>query len=48
MYGYPAEEAAEIAVREVNAFLRDNTPIDAVIFVVFDAAAERAYKRLLG
>jgi O-acetyl-ADP-ribose deacetylase (regulator of RNase III) len=48
VYGYPAEQAAEIAVREARAFLQDKTPIDAVIFVVFDAAAERAYKRLLG
>jgi O-acetyl-ADP-ribose deacetylase (regulator of RNase III) len=48
VYGYPAEQAAEIAVREVRAFLQDTTPIDAVIFVVFDAAAERAFKRLLG
>ncbi len=48
VYGYPVAEAAEIAVREVRGFLQDKTPIDAVVFVVFDAAAERAYKRLLG
>jgi O-acetyl-ADP-ribose deacetylase (regulator of RNase III) len=47
VYGYPVEQAAEIAVREVSGFLRENTPIDAVIFVVFDSAAQRAYKRLL-
>lgn len=48
IYGYPVDQAAEIAVREVSSFLQDSTPIDAVVFVVFDAAAERAYKRLLG
>lgn len=45
VYGYPVEEAAQIAVRAVRAFLRDDTPIDEVIFVVFDAAAERAYQK---
>ena len=48
VYGYPVDRAAEIAVREVSGFLHENTPIDAVVFVVFDAAAERAYHRLLG
>src|ERR1019366_5831480 len=48
VYGHPVDQAAEIAVREVSAFLQENTPIDAVIFVVFDAAAERAYKRFVG
>ena len=47
VYGYPREAAAEIAVREVRAFLTGNSSIEAVIFVVFDAAAERAYQRLL-
>lgn len=48
IYGYPVEAAAAIAVREVRAFLTDNTSIDQVIFVVFDGAAEKCYKRLLG
>ncbi len=48
VYGYPVEAAAEIAVREVRAFLRDDTPLDEVIFVVFDAVAEQAYRRILG
>jgi len=48
VYGYPVEQAAEIAVREVRGFLQENTLIDAVIFVVFDAAAERAYTKALG
>ena len=48
VYGYPVGLAAEIAVREVTGFLQENTPIDAVIFVVFDAGAEKAYTRLLG
>ena len=48
VYGYPADEAAEIAIREVNAFLEKSNAMDAVIFVVFDPAGERAYTRVLG
>jgi O-acetyl-ADP-ribose deacetylase (regulator of RNase III) len=47
VYGYPPAEAAEIAVREVSAFLEQNPAIDRVIFVVFDSATEELYKRLL-
>ena len=32
VYGYPAESAAEIAVREVTAFLQSSDAIDEVIF----------------
>lgn len=48
VYGYPVEEAAEIAVREVRTFLAGNASLDAVIFVLFDGAAEKMYRRLLG
>jgi O-acetyl-ADP-ribose deacetylase (regulator of RNase III) len=48
VYGYPVEQAAEIAIREVRSFLESSSAIDAVILVVFDAAAERAYMRFLG
>jgi O-acetyl-ADP-ribose deacetylase (regulator of RNase III) len=47
IYGYPAEEAAEIAVREVSGFLEQSDAIDTVIFVVFDSGAEKIYQRLL-
>ena len=48
VYGYPGEQAAEIAVREVIGFLESSQAIDEVIFVVFDSAAEKVYTRLLG
>ena len=47
-YGYPAEEAAQIAVREVTGFLEKNAAIDSVIFAVYDGATEGIYSRLLG
>jgi O-acetyl-ADP-ribose deacetylase len=51
IYGYPAEEAAEIAVREVRSFLAGTHSatggIDEVIFVVFNAGVEEIYRRLL-
>jgi O-acetyl-ADP-ribose deacetylase len=47
VYGYPADEAAEIAVREVRDFLSKNDAVDEVLFVVFDSTAERIYRRLL-
>ena len=47
VYGYPADDSAQIAVREVRAFLMTSEAIDAVIFVVFDGIAEEIYRRLL-
>jgi O-acetyl-ADP-ribose deacetylase (regulator of RNase III) len=47
VFGYPEQEAAEIAVREVKAFLETSDGIDAVIFVVFSSSAEGIYRCLL-
>ena len=47
IYGYPQDQAAEIAVREVDSFLQKSEAIDQVIFVVFDGKAEKLYLRLL-
>ena len=48
VYGYPHQEAAEIAIREVKAHLEDPaTPVEQVIFVVFGQGSEQIYKRLL-
>ena len=46
VYGYPAEEAGQIAVHEVRAFLGQSTDIDEVVFVCFSPTAERIYRRL--
>ena len=48
VYGYPLEEAARIAVREVTAFLRRrDCPIERVTLVAFDRAALEVYERVL-
>ena len=39
IYGFPAELAAEIAVREIRTFLNGSSEIDEVVLVAFDAAA---------
>ena len=51
MYGYPKEEAAKIAVREVREFLAAKNAKDAeemdVIFCCFSASDAAVYERLL-
>ena len=47
VYRYPAADAAQIAMREVRAFLEKSQAIDGVVFVLFDAEAEKIYRRLL-
>ena len=49
VYGYPLEEAARIAVREVKAHLdRPDTEVERVIFVLFGKAAFDVYCKALG
>lgn len=47
-FRFPAEEAAEIAVRTVTDLLRQGIPIEKVIFDVFKESDERIYRRILG
>jgi O-acetyl-ADP-ribose deacetylase (regulator of RNase III) len=48
VYGYPLEEAAAIALREVKAHLeKADTKLQHVIFVLFGKAAYEVYARLL-
>ena len=47
VYGYPKEEAAGIAIREVRAFLGENPDFEAVVFCVFDRETHGIYRRLL-
>lgn len=47
VYGFPKNEAAEIAVYEVKEFLRTNESIEKVIFVCFDQENYEIYSRLL-
>jgi len=45
VYGYPEDEAAEIAVRTVAEFLRGNDTIEKVIFCTFSARATDIIKK---
>ena len=48
VYGYPLEEAAAIALREVKAHLeKDDTQLQQVTFVLFGKAAYELYARLI-
>src|SRR5688572_16163723 len=42
VYGYPIEDAAEIAVREVRAFLEAHQPPERVMLVAFDEVIRQA------
>ncbi|HBY60326.1 MAG TPA: O-acetyl-ADP-ribose deacetylase [Solibacterales bacterium] len=51
IYGYPAEQAAEVAVGAVASYLEEQegaTSIEEVVFVLFDEATLTAYARALG
>ncbi|MBM3458835.1 MAG: O-acetyl-ADP-ribose deacetylase [Armatimonadetes bacterium] len=47
VYGYPKQGAAEIAVREVRAFLAAHPELEQVNFCCFDAESLEIYLRLL-
>jgi O-acetyl-ADP-ribose deacetylase (regulator of RNase III) len=42
-YGYPVEEAAEIAIRAVHDFLSKESSVEEVYFVLFDEGTFQAY-----
>ena len=46
-YGYPLEQAVEIAVRETRRFLDEQDGIDRVIFACFGDDVASAYRRAL-
>lgn len=47
IYGYPKRQAAEIATKTVNDFLKQNDFINKVYFVCFDEENYNYYKELL-
>jgi O-acetyl-ADP-ribose deacetylase len=47
IYGFPKEEAAKVAFKEVNRFLDENDAIDSVIFCCFEDDNYNLYKELL-
>ncbi|VAW21777.1 O-acetyl-ADP-ribose deacetylase [hydrothermal vent metagenome] len=48
VYGYPKQEAAEIAIRNVGKYLSEYPSIEKVIFCVFDVENYALYSKLLG
>ncbi|MVW75916.1 O-acetyl-ADP-ribose deacetylase [Pseudomonas xionganensis] len=48
VYGYPAEQAAQIAVAEVRACLEQCPTLEEVLFCCFSAADFERYRQLLG
>jgi O-acetyl-ADP-ribose deacetylase (regulator of RNase III) len=48
VYGYPKEEAAKVAVKAVESFLKTDTSIQKVIFISFDPTNFLIYKGILG
>lgn len=47
VYGYPLEAATRIAVREINAFLRESSLPERVLLVCFSEPACTAYRAVL-
>ena len=47
IYRFPKKMAAEIAIREVNEFLNNDTTIQKVIFCCFDEENYKLYNQLL-
>jgi O-acetyl-ADP-ribose deacetylase len=47
VYGYPLDEAARIAVREVKEFLAGDARVETVYLVCFGEDARQVYQRLL-
>jgi len=47
VFGYPAEDAARVAVAAVRAALDAGSPVERVVFDVFSARDESHYRSLL-
>jgi O-acetyl-ADP-ribose deacetylase (regulator of RNase III) len=48
VYSYPVAEAAEVALAEVSAFLRDeSTSLQEIIFVLYDPMTYQSYSKKL-
>ncbi len=47
-YGYPVEDASEVAIKAVSSFLKaESTSLKAVVFVLFDSATYEQYRSAL-
>lgn len=45
VYGFPKEEAADIAIKETQEAISTNNKIERVVFVCFNAETRRAYEQ---
>ena len=48
VYGFPLDRATEIAVTTVRTYLAEEAAVERVVFCVFGAEAEAAYRNTLG
>ena len=48
VYGYPVDQAAEIAVTETQQVLDVQSSIEQVLFVCVEPAVRMAYEKVLG
>jgi O-acetyl-ADP-ribose deacetylase (regulator of RNase III) len=48
VYGYPSEQAAEIAVREARDFIARGANVERIVFTCFDDRTLAIYQSLLG
>lgn len=46
-YGYPVDLAAQVALEAVISFLKEDTSLKEVVFVLFDGSAYESYSRAL-
>jgi len=47
IYGFPKERAANIAIKTVNDFFKNNNVIEEVLFVCYDSENFELYKKLV-
>ena len=47
IYGYPVEEASQVAIKTVKGYLKDHPEIKLVRFVLFDSNTYRVYEQTL-
>ncbi len=47
VYGYPVDKAAQVALRAVTDFLRQETSLEEIVFVLFDSRTFEAYEKVL-
>ena len=47
VYGYPKQQAAEIAVKTVHQFLTENNTTMKIIFCVFDSENHEIYRKIV-